>query len=204
MRTLQNVSPEELTKKAELALAKLKNALQDEIRPFISYWKPNGKHSCYIAWLLKDAAENLDEDEGFYGTEDGLYLIETCEDEMTLCIFFPQSTGAYMKFFSAMEDLYNDNENVYYETIPGCIDVSFDGENEVELAFTMNLGDLDNCGKKGYKSAKTIAEDMVNLLSASANFEKISYYECDDENRVGYSPKLSNYYVGVKVIYTLS
>lgn len=137
---------------------------------------------------------------GLYGSSEGMYLIDYTNNDKEMYFYLPKTTEAYNEFYSSIINYHENDDTIYYETIPNVIDVYFDGNNEVEIIISVNVEEL---GKEGYESAVKLAKEMVDLLMATVCFEKISYDEGDDNGNIGFEKEHSNYYVGVKIAYTL-
>lgn len=194
MRKLELLPIDERARIAEQALIQFKKTVKSELKPFLSYWTNGEKHLGCIVWLNEDEVKKSNE--GIYGTKEGMYLIETCPDETEICIFLPKITETYEDVYNSFIDLYENNETLYVETIPLCVDIAYDGVDKVELSFAVDIEDYDG---DVYKSAKTIAEDMCTMLSKSATSDTIAY---EDERE-----KYGNYnahHIGVKICYDLS
>lgn len=190
MRKLESLPINERAQKVKHALVEFKKTVKFELKAFLSYWSNGEKHLSYIIWLNED--EVKESTEGMYGFGAGMYLIETCPDETELCIFLPMTTEAYKDVYNTFLDLYDDNVNLYVETIPCCVDITYDGVDKVELSFGVDIEDYDG---NVYKSAKTIAEDTFTFLSTPVTSDKITFVDEKDEN---------SQYVGVKICYELS
>lgn len=178
------------------AIGNLKLALKEELKFFADCWKP-GKGANTILLMSDEEVKKL-KGKGLYGSEEGMYLIDYTNDEKEMYFYLPKTTEAYNEFYNNIINYHENDDTIYYETIPNVIDVYFDGCNEVEVIISVNVDEL---GKEGYESAVKLAKEMVEMLLATVNFEKISYNEGDDDGNVGFENKHSNYYVEVKITY---
>lgn len=195
MRNLNYDTSNTLWKKAGEATEKFKIALKEEISYFAQYWKTERHESCILFFNDEDAKELPGV---VCGTSGGMYLVETCNEEADLYFYLPKTTEAYDKFYESIIFLHENDDTLFYETIPNIVDIWFDGKNEIELFFGCNVEDI---GKEGYKSAVKLAQEIVELIPA--DFEKITFTEEDDDGNTGYEKKHDNYYVGVKIGYNL-
>ena len=178
------------------AIGNLKLALKEELKFFADCWKP-GKGANSILLMSDEEVKKL-KGKGLYGSEEGMYLIDYTNDEKEMYFYLPKTTEAYNEFINNIVNYHENDDTLYYETIPNVIDLYFDGRNEIEVIISVNVEEL---GKEGYESAVKLAKEMVEMLMATVNFEKISYNEGDDDGNVGFENKHSNYYVGVKITY---
>ncbi len=184
---------------AVVAIGELKSALIKEIYYFARYWKPD-RHSSSIFWMSDDEVMKL-KGEGLCGSSEGMYLVETCDEDADLYFYLPKTTEAYNKFYDSICCLHDSDDKLFFETIPYFVDIEFNGKNEIEFAILCNV---EECGKEVYESAVKIAKEMVELLGETVCFEKISFYEGDDDGNIGYKKKHQNYFVGVKIGYELN
>lgn len=183
---------------AARAIGNLKLALKEELKFFVNSWKPGKGANCIL--LMSDEEVKKLKGNGLYGSSEGMYLIDYTNNDKEMYFYLPKTTEAYNEFYSSIINYHENDDTIYYETIPNVIDVYFDGNNEVEIIISVNVEEL---GKEGYESAVKLAKEMVDLLMATVCFEKISYDEGDDDGNIGFEKEHSNYYVGVKIAYTL-
>lgn len=183
---------------AARAIGNLKLALKEELKFFVNSWKPGKGANCIL--LMSDEEVKKLKGNGLYGSSEGMYLIDYTNDEKEMYFYLPKTTEAYNEFLNSIINYHENDDTLYYETIPNVIDVYFDGNNEVEIIISVNVEEL---GKEGYESGSKLAKEMVDMLMATVCFEKISYDEGDDHGNIGFEKEHSNYYVGVKIAYTL-
>jgi len=190
MRKLIQDSRETLYENAQKAVQSLAFALREELSN-IAYccWGPDKRDTC-ILWVTE---EDLQEGDGIYGNSTGMYLFE-CGGDMA--IYLPKITEMYQEFCAATIELHENDDNLFYETVVDDIDIWYNGKGIIELVIFSNVVDLP---KEVYESAKFLAEEMVKMLSGIKCFEKVEYYEGDDEGNTGFEKEHNNYFVGVKL-----
>lgn len=176
------------------AVGNLKIALKEELDFLTSAWKPS-KGTVYIAWLCDEDVKELTGN-GLYGSEEGMYLFDITNDGKEIEFYLPKTTEAYAKFHESLVEYCDDDDTLYFETIPNIIEVCFDGNNEVEIFIAVNVEGL---AKEGYESAVKIVKTMVDMLMNTVMFEKISFKEGD----IDFDKENSDHYVGVKIAYNL-
>lgn len=181
------------------AIGELKRALKDEISYFARYWKPD-RHSSSIFWISNNEVMEL-KGKGLYGSSEGMYLVETCDEDSDLYFYLPKTTEAYSKFYDSISSLHENDDTLFFETIPYFVDIWFNGKNEIEFGILCNVEEL---GKEVYDSAVKIAKEMVELLGQTVCFEKIAFCEGDDDGNIGYEKEHQNYFIGVSIGYDLN
>ncbi|MCR5146580.1 MAG: hypothetical protein K6B70_04470 [Clostridia bacterium] len=183
---------------AARAVGNLKLALKGELKFFVNSWRP-GKGANRILLMSDEEVKKL-KGNGLYGSSEGMYLIDYTNDDNEMYFYLPKTTEAYNEFYSSIINYYENDDTLYYETIPNIIDVFFDGCNEVEIIISVNVEEMD---KSGYESAVKLAKEIVDMLMATVYFEKISYYEGNADGNVGFENEHSNYFVGVNITYNI-
>lgn len=194
-----------LYKGAKYDVENLVQTFKAEIVPMArACWCKLERCSACILWFNGDDVHNYDILEGMhgaiYGDSAGMYLCEG-NGESEVCIKLAKSTSAYVDFYSSICDLHATDYSLYEETIPSYVDIYYRGNNTIEMAFVCNLSDLP---EDSYESAKTIAKEMVEMLSGIKGFEKVEYFEGDEDDNIVLERKGINYFVGIKLCFNIN
>lgn len=179
---------------AKEAFRKFVITLQKELGPMLNGWSSRSEE-----WYTSIDVLNPKEyegDNGIYGTEPGVYLIfdEECR------IWFPRTSAKYGVFLKAMYKLHQKNDKLMETSIP-TVDIYFNGKETVEFKIYTYVQDRAN--EDEYSSAKTIAEELIEMLSGLEGFKQPEYYEGDDFGNTDPTVEHSNYYVGLKTSYNM-
>lgn len=186
-------------KAAKEALRNLITTFQKEILPITYAWKERGdKVYTNIGWYNPEYHEEMG---SFYGTTRGLYILSEVGEYF---IWLPKTTKAYSIFHDAMTELYHEDDNFFINSIPEEIGLFFDGDRTVNFKFSAYVSDVTD--ETELTSAKTIAEELIEMLSDFKGCEACEFYEGDDEpdKEHIYHPGdelPANYFVGVKSKY---
>lgn len=185
-----------LYKAAKEAVRSFTTTLQKELEPMTFEWSERRPTKYYTGIEWSDP-EKFDF-ERYFGKEPGMYLI-ACDGEAH--IWFPKTSVAYDTFYDTMCKLHEEDDDFLEQSIPMDVDIGYDGNETIEFKIYIYVHDRAN--EEEYISAKTIAEELMEMLSDMEGFEKFTYYEGDNEGNTDPNVKHSNYYVGISSTYNM-
>ena len=192
MRNLLQEDRERLYEIAEKATQLLAYALQEELSAFVMSWYSNEVKKKSAA-IVFNTAENLQK-RGVYGDTPGLYLsLEGGDIE----IYFPKTTYAFGRYLETISDLHEEDDNLYYETVPDMIDMYYLGDGNLEIYLLCNIISLPL--SEAYVSARAISEEIVSMLNGVKVYNEVAFYEGDDDGEKNLEADPNNYFVGVKL-----
>ena len=190
------IQKQELQQNAKNAVKKFATELKNSLCPIANAcWKEFYKYTASVYWV-----DSADIGNGIYGNSDGMYLFEGNNDDV-IGIFLPRLTGAYEDYYFDICELYEEDNNVYQETIPNFVDIYYDGKHTITAAFVCDLDGLPKCC---YESAKRVATELVEMLSYMKGFKKIEYIEGGNDIYENSAEENSIRFVGVKFCFDIN
>lgn len=193
-KDIKNVAQYEATKRT---LHELIKTIQLEMLPIMQGWTEISDNVGSTMITFCDPKSSTDA-EYYYGTEAGMYCLGIPGEYF---IYLPKVTVAYNEFYDAMAKLYEDDDNIFEESIFSDIDFFHTDESKIKIQLMSYTTDVDN--DELMNSNRKVAKDLEDMLADYEQCSKFTYYEGDDEGRI-YNPDEVlpvNYYFGVEANY---
>lgn len=159
---------------AQKSLVNLFTTVQREILPITLGWRDaNKKVYTNIGWNDPDLHDDMN---GFYGKDSGLYIKADVGDYR---IYLPRSSEKYAVFHTVMTQLFDLDDEIIEDSVPDEIIIFFDGDSTINFKFATYVYDVTS--EVQMKSAKEVANLLLEMLSDSKICEGLEFYEGDDE-----------------------